>query len=685
MARLLKGVSSLFEATDPRARADRWMLLALAAIVAVGAFARFWGLGNVGLHGDEKTMVLPALHLFLHGTPDMPSGFLYPRAVAQLYLMAASAHAFGVSAWAWRFPSAVCGVLLIALTWTAGRRFLEPRWNLALTAAVALLPGFIADAQTARMYVFLVTGVTGFMALLFAWERTERTAFLFAAVIEMGVSMEFHTLSIFAAWMCFLPGLLSGERRKLWLGAAAFALIAAEFLGLNHWIAIEYPHRQMESSFDLAVANAPRAPNAPPLNPLWPLLAVLPALALSWFTIRARGLLPVALLAASLVCQLCRLDHVAILLIVGALVLARRQGPLPVQRLALYGGVCVLLALAQVGYLWAYRAGTLAQILGLLLGWPSVRAFMEISSWSVAAMLAAACGAAVALYRLAHRRRVPDHVLLFVLGVWVPLVQIGWFRWDPAPRYTEAQVMPLLIAAFASARWAWAALCQRARARASAPGAPPRLPARGALAPGAGAAAAAIFCLLIIDPARLPAAVDPTYAHYPDHQGAARFVESLHPKPDDILVAEDVVMQTYYLGHVDYWLMNKEVAAQFMHKVDGRWVDEYTDTPLIGTGRQLQRLVDSRDRGAIYVIGSGENMQDGRKLMRGLGIARELKSPAFHLIFVGRDGLTDVWKVDAPKHPLEAAARFAAHGTGRRAPVTAAPPPAVARPPAVRR
>ncbi len=193
----------------------------------------------------------------------------------------------------------------------------------------------------------------------------------------------------------------------------------------------------------------------------------------------------------------------------------------------------------------------------------------------------------------------------------------------------------------------------RAPAQERGPGGLPPWMASGT---ALGTAFAPILCLLVIDPARLQAAVDPTYAHYPDHKGAAEFVESLHPKPDDIIVAEDALMQTYYLGHVDYWLMNEEVAASYMHEVDGRWVDEYTDTPLIGTGRQLERLVDSRNRGAIYVIGSGENEQDGRKLMRGMGIAQELKSPAFHLIYVGRDGLTDVWKVDAPDHPLTAAA-----------------------------
>ena len=648
----LQGAASLFEVSAPRTRADRGTLLLLALIVAGGAVVRFWALGHVGLHGDEKTMVLPALHLLRYGTPEMPSGFLYPRAVPQLYLMAGSVLAFGVSEWAWRLPSAVCGMLLIVLAWLAGRRFLAPRWNLALTAAVALLPAFIEDAQTARMYVFLVTGITGFMVLLFAWERTGRTGFLVAAVIEMGVSLQFHTLSIFAAWLCFLPGLLSGERgtprvqaRLLWQGAAAFVAIAAEFVALNRWISSQYPHALG------AIAGTPvDAPRAvpPPLHVLWPLAVALPALALAWYVIRERGRLPAVLLAVSLVAQVSRLDHVALLLIVAALVLARRNGKLPAARLALYFAACVLLAAAEVGYLLAHRAGTLSQVLGLLLGWPSVRAYIAISRYSLAALLIGACGLAAGLWRLAHRERVPDHLLFLALGVWIPLLQIGCFSWDPAQRYVDGQMMPLLLAVFAIAQWAWASAASWSRTlNASA------------------AATAAVVCLLVIDPARLQAAVDTTYAHYPDHKGAAEFVESQHPARDDVIVAEDALMQTYYLGHVDYWLQDRAQAAPFLRKIDGRWVDTYTGAPLIGSGAQLERLVESGSRGAIYVIGSGENQQDGRKLMRGLGIAKMLDSTAFHLVYVGRDGLTDVWKVDPPRQGLAAAARAARRLPGR--------------------
>lgn len=712
MSGVLRGLSSLFEDTHPRALADRRVLALLTLIVAVGVVVRFWGLGAVGLHGDEKTMALPAMHLLQYGTPEMPSGFLYPRAVAQLYLIAGSALAFGPSEWAFRLPSALCGVLLIILTWLAGRRFLEPRWNLALTATVALLPAFIQDAQTARMYVFLTAGVAGFMALLFAWERTGRRGWLIGAVVAMAVTLEFHTLAVFAAWLCFLPGLESGERRKWLEGTAAFIAIAALFVVLNRWIASEYPHAL--GALDGSPVNGPRAV-APPLHVLWPLAMVLPALALSWFAMRMRGLLPVLLLAASLVAQVLRLDHVGILLIIAALVLARRNGELPAGRLALYFAACALLTAAQVWYLSAHRSGSLGQILGLLLGWPSVRTFFAISRYSVAALLLAAGGTAAGLWRLAHRERVPDHVLFLTLGVWVPLLQIGCFSWDPEQRYVEGQIMPLLLGAFAVGQWVWVwasavsssrtlnvfSIRASARARRPGPGALPpgtasgtapisgsltpgtargTAPISGALPPGTArgtapisgamppwmasgkapilaSVAAAIVCILVINPVRLRAAVAPTYAHYPDHKGAAEFVASRHPAPDDVIIAEDDLMQTYYLGHVDYWLQDRETAAPFLVRHDDRWVDVYTDTPLIGSGEQLEQLVARRDRGAIYVIGSGENADGRSTLMRGLGIEQVLDSPAFHLIYVGRDRLTDVWKVDAPGHSLTAAAR----------------------------
>jgi len=232
------------------------------------------------------------------------------------------------------------------------------------------------------------------------------------------------------------------------------------------------------------------------------------------------------------------------------------------------------------------------------------------------------------------------------------LLMIGWIKWNIPPRYAAAQIVPMLVAGFAALQWGTQWLTQRLDAvvpsagSAAVTGAQRR---KSREAPAARRGAAAVLAaLLVVNPVQVARTVDSGYTNHPDHKGAAEYVERLHPGPHDIILAEDVLQQTYYLGHVDYWLVNKQVAAPFMHQVNGRWLDFYTDTPLIGTGSELERLVEKPDRGAIYVIGSGENQEDGRGLMRAFGISRALSSPPFRTVYLGRDGLTRVWKVDAP-------------------------------------
>jgi hypothetical protein len=638
----------------PASRTTLWLL---AFIVLAGAVVRFWGLGAVGLHGDEKTMALPVMNLVEHGSPLMPSGMFYPRAVAQLYLMAASVLAFGQSEWALRLPSALCGVLLIILAWKVGARFLTSLWNLAFTAAVAFLPSFIEDAQTARMYVFLVTSVAGYMALVFAWERSGRVGYLVAAVATLLVGIQFHTLAIFAAFLVFLPGLLQGDSRRFWTAVLAFAVIVVGFEAINTLIDHAYP--QSVESDNGPVVNGPHAAVVPHLKHLWLLVAALPALAVSFWVVARRGILAGLLLAAALVAEVALAWHLAALLLVAALVFARRVGGLSWPRLALFAVVSASVAVAEVVFLVGHAAGSAKQIAGVMLGWPSVWPFISIADYSGVAILAVAGSLACGLWLLAHRRPAPDHVLLLVLGVWVPLLMIGFMKWNIPSRYAAAQIMPLLVAAFAAMQWAvevWALRVLRQRRSVATDSASEGAASAGAAAgwfsagvsPAWIAGAAVLACLLVVNPIHVAAAVDSGYAHHPDHKGAAEFVAGLHPGPQDIIVAEDVLQQTYYLGHVDYWLVNKQVAAPFMHSVNGRWLDFYTDTPLIGSGVELERLVENQNRGAIYVIGSGENQEDGRSLMRAFGISEALQSPPFRLVFRGRDGFTLVWKVDAP-------------------------------------
>jgi hypothetical protein len=456
-----------------------------------------------------------------------------------------------------------------------------------------------------------------------------------AAVFTLLLGLQFHTLAIFAAFLVFLPGLLQGDERKFWAGAAAFVSIAVGFEVINHLITIAYP-QAVESADNGEVGNGPHASVVPHIEHLWLLLSALPALAFSSWVLARRSLLAVVLLAAGLVAEVALAWHLAVLLTAAALVLGRRVGALPRLRLALFFVLSVAVAGAQALFLVRQSAGSLKQIAGVMLGWPSVWPFIAIGDYSAVALLAVVGSLLGGLWLLAHRKPIPDHLLMMVLGLWVPLLMIGWMRWNIPPRYAAAQIMPMLVAAFAAMQWAADWAMRRLDMRARAP------------AGVWGAAVVVLACLLVTNPMKVAVAVDSGYASHPDHKGAAEFVASLHPGSRDIIVAEDVLQQTYYLGHVDYWLVNKEVAAPYMHRVKGRWLDFYTNTPLIGTGVELERLVEQPGRGAIYVIGSGENQEDGRNLMRAFGISRELQSPPFRPIYLGRDGLTRVWKVDPP-------------------------------------
>ena len=75
----------LFRESVVTPRVGAWEWMALIAIVSFGAVLRFWGLGAHGLEYDEETMAMPVMHIIEHGTPVMPSGMTYVRAVAQLY------------------------------------------------------------------------------------------------------------------------------------------------------------------------------------------------------------------------------------------------------------------------------------------------------------------------------------------------------------------------------------------------------------------------------------------------------------------------------------------------------------------------------------------------------------------------------------------------------------------------
>jgi len=635
--RILAGIAAVFEPTPPSGGRRPWEIFAVLAILLGAAWVRLWGLGGWGLEGDEDTMALPAVHILRHGTSYLPSGMFYARGIAQLYMMAASMMAFGESEWAMRIPSVICGLLLIALGYFYGRRFLAPVWNIAFVAALAFLPASIADSQEARMYIFLLASLTAYTVLVFEWERTDRMEMLVAAVGVMLIGIQFHTLAVFGAFIVFFPGLLHADRRKLIAGAVAFVVIVLGYALISRWIASFYPpHPQM---FGLDIVVSEREWGLHKLRVPVPILAgaAFGAAAIAVYiarrvSTRRMAMLSGALIFAGIACQIVLYYHLACILLVAGALLAYRHGKDIVGRLSVLVTVCAILAIAQFAALHASGIASPRKVIGLMAGLPSVWSYLNLAAYSPGASLVVAIGFIGSVWRLFMARKLSDIWLFFILSVWLPLLGLGLFTWYPEPRYTEFALPPLLLCGFACLRAA-----RRPQASANA-GVSMRWPAL----------AACLLCILFVNPFGVAQVINAGYTIHPDHKGAAEFMKSLRLAPNDIVLAEDVIEQTYYLGRVDYWLIGPEVAEEFVEDFHGLIVDIYTHTPVIDSGAKLANLIAMPGRGAIYVIGSGENQGDERLYMRGAGIHQLLKSGALKRIFLGRDGLTEILKIEAP-------------------------------------
>jgi len=639
MNRALQIFAGLFEIRRGSERSSSIEKLALLAILGIGAVIRFWGLGSWGLEGDEKTMALPTIHLVKLGAPLMPSGMFYPRAIGQLYLMAASVRAFGESEWAFRFPSVVCGIALIGIAYILGRRFLSPAWNMAFVAVAAFLPRLIADSQEARMYIFLVTCLAGYTALVFEWERSNRTIWLLAAVIVMLIGIQFHVLAIFGSFVLLYPGLLKADARKLWRGGIGFIVVVVGFAVTSRWIERFYPPTLKTGNTNLAATETHiTSLSLLQQNALLFIGGLVAAALLAVYiarsiNARAPAIAVAAMLFVGLICETALFYHLGLGLILGGAILAYRNGAKALPRIALLLAVSLGLAISQFGFLHHATGESVRRTLGMMVGLPSIWSLLRAAVDSPAAWLIVCLALVRALWRLAQRERIPDYWLFFVLAGWLPLFSLGFFGWDVEPRYTEFALLPVLICALAASQEFTAVIVRRPSSKA---------------VPGVRALLIAVATILIVNPVSLARAVSGGYSIHPDHKGAAAFIQSIHPRPDDVIVAEDALQQTYYLGRIDYWLRGMNNAAQFVHMQGGVLRDIYTNAPLLGTGAALMALVERRDRGAIYIIGTGEFRDNDLRLMRSDGIYEALENPIFVPVFIGRDGLTQVWKVEAP-------------------------------------
>ena len=214
----------------------RWELIGLGATLLLAAVLRFGGIGAQSLWHDEALTARSAQVPFAQviatvrakeNTP--PLYFIFVNAWEKL---------FGASERSLRTPSALVGVVTVALLFLLGRELFGSRVGLTAAALLALAPFHIAYSQEARVYalllLLLLVCVWAVARLLRGGSPAAQAVYVIAATLAMYA----HTFAVFAllgmnllfAWR-WLRGGQTGVPLVRWL-----ALNAAIVVLFGPWI-----------------------------------------------------------------------------------------------------------------------------------------------------------------------------------------------------------------------------------------------------------------------------------------------------------------------------------------------------------------------------------------------------------------------------------------------------------------
>jgi hypothetical protein len=626
--------------------------------VAAGAALRFWGLGTLSLFGDEDVMSLATRALVEAGSPILPSGMYYVRALPQLYMMAASTSIFGDTEWALRLPSALIGTLGIGVAFWLARRFLSVNWALFFALVFALLPSMIEQSQTARMYGIYVICIMLFGIALFRWERTESTSAFLLSVAAALLAISFHSLAVFSIPLFFFPGLMKQSWRMLILGAIAFAGCLVIERQLNEWIGSHY--------FPLVERSSPASGEvegmlARPIDLGWlaaGVLGVVLATGASLLFARSRKLstldtawlvAAVACLAGAVALALLVQYHLAgIMFLVGTIFFVRAGFSVWVP--AALGGLLATLLGVHAWLMWqSPDVRSINDLVEILAGTPYPKTYLSFSGFSPLGIVIYSAVFSYFAVQFARGRPLPDHVLFFLIAVFAPLFLMGFLAGQYIPGRYVIGFLPLFLLALVA-------------------GITDLINRYGDRLPGNTRAVGGVFALVVllvfVSPADFWYNINPKHEDFPrltgrgvDHKGAAEFVLEQNLDEDDVVISMDTQQQVYYLEErVDYYMRSLTSGRNSSFMRDGRMLCLYTGRPQISTGAELADLLSEPVDREILIVGSGEIVANNFRGMSD-GIPETMEAFDVEEVFLGRDGATRVWRYVSEAGPLVPAVR----------------------------
>ena len=126
--------------------------LIVLLLTIVAAIPRLYDLGDLGFYMDEETTAFASRSMAETGSPQMPSGMPYYRAISQTWLNSISAKTFGLdNEFSYRLPGALLGILTIPLIFLLVRVFTGTSIAFLVALLLALSEWHIITSRQARM------------------------------------------------------------------------------------------------------------------------------------------------------------------------------------------------------------------------------------------------------------------------------------------------------------------------------------------------------------------------------------------------------------------------------------------------------------------------------------------------------------------------------------------------------
>jgi len=624
---------------DQADQSSRWIVIALL-LALVALVPRVYELGERSFWGDEETTALPSLAVASGHGPVMPSGMTYFRALPQTYLNAAVLQVTDQDSEAsYRLGSALLGAVTVAVFFLFVRSFFGLQIALLASSLLLLSDWHITVSREGRMYgPFLLAYLVTAWATL-SWVRSGGLRWLIGALVGFAFTISLHVLGLFVLMFALIPAALSiRQRASLMTCSVFFAGLALLGFFYEHWFVVPAASEWGPTGqIDMLPTVEQKAGGLPDLG--------LPVSGAVRVVFAIVGLMLGASIGIRLMKNAAKPNFVATL----AIIMLSISGVVLASSGLIYGAACCMVALLFVvptWHSWMDRRVLLPLLVAALLaaGWVAYACFQlgliegvkavfrfpfpyllsigrEMPGVALLAVLG--CGAA-----LLGDRPLRARYGIAVLAVLGPMLAIGVLSEWGGKRYL-IYTYPFMLILAALGMWQFFRFLLRVIREDWQRFAVP----------------VALVCIILgVDsghgvPAAL-AAVRVNYEEFPDHRSAGYFVKE-RMLPSDIVVAEDVLQQKWYIGRADYWLRDPATHSVFMYYDEDRVVRDIYVASRVLMAADIDGF-DAQGR-RVWVITSAEtankpeyNMSDvQRKWLRRL----QEDGP----VYVGKDGVTGVY------------------------------------------